>query len=239
MAPTEILACAARGQTCAAAAAVRHGARSGLRQPERARAQRGGARNLASGEAARCGRNARVAHQGVDFDRLGLGDHRRTASFRRRAARASARQGDFAAHAAHDGDADSANARAIGLRRSRPFGHRRASARTDADRNVRGSNEPARTASTSSCARTSREDVKPTSSRPRSRKAKTRSRAPSPRPSGCERDVFPDLRLGLLHGRLARARKRGDHEPLRPRRARRAGLDDRRRSRRRRRQRDA
>ncbi len=72
--------------------------------------------------------------------------------------------------------------------------------------------------------------------RRRSTRARTHSPAPSSKPNGCSATSFTDLRVGLLHGRLSSRDKEETMCALRSRRARRAGLDDRRRGRRGRRQ---
>ena len=202
MAPTELLAWQHASKLAPLLLPFGLGVEARLRQPERALAH-GGAGEARQRRGRARGRNARAADRGRRFRSPGLGDHRRAASLRRRAARASARQGHLAAHAAHDGDADSAHARAIGLCRSRPLDHRRAAARAHADRDLCRSHEPLRHASTSSFARTSRAGHQAYIVAPaidEGERALTSAVAEAERLA--QRTSFPDLRLGLLHGRL-------------------------------------
>ncbi len=127
---------AARREARSTAAAVRIGRRGALRQPELALA-RWGPRE--AGERRGFGRrgDARAARRARRFRSSGPGHHRRAAPLRRRAASPAARQGQVAAHPAHDRDPDPANVGSVGLCRPRPFHHRRAAAGAHADRDVR------------------------------------------------------------------------------------------------------
>ena len=92
------------------------------RQPAQ-RGASGGARGDCLGRGADGRRHARRARGPRALQSAWPRDHRRAASFRRRAARPASSQGTPARRARDDGDADSAHADADGVRRPRRVGH--------------------------------------------------------------------------------------------------------------------
>ena len=202
-------------------------------QGARERRTRERAHRLGRGRAGR--RHARAAHRKRRIRAAGPGDHRRAAPLRRRAARATARQERRAAHALHDRDADPAHARANEVRRPRSLDHRRAAARPHAGRHLRRSARAARARSTTSCARTSNAGRQAYVVAPAIDAGETALRSALAEAEYMRRDVFPDLRVAVLHGRMPPKEKDAVMDGFKRGDDRRARRDDRRRSRRRRR----
>ena len=127
---------AARAQARAAAAAVRRARRRRLGEPDGARPRADVQGRLASGECDLAVGTHALLTETVDVSPARARDRRRAAPVRRHAARAATLEEPRPAHPVHDGDADSAHARAVALRRSRPVGPRRAAAGPHADRDL-------------------------------------------------------------------------------------------------------
>ena len=108
-------------------------------------------------------RDARADPEGGRVPRPRRRGRRRAAPLRRRAAERP-RRGSCAARAAHDGDADPADARADGLRRPRRVRDRGAAGRPQADRDRVGGSRSGARRRTSGCGATSRTAARRTSS---------------------------------------------------------------------------
>ncbi len=163
---------------------------------------------LANGEAAVAIGTHALIQEGVEFKRLGLAvvdEQHRFGVEQRDALR---QKGHQSAHARDDRDADPAHAGADALRRPGCLGARRDAPAGRLPIITRWRAGASGRRRTSWCARRSRRDARRTSSArwSRSRRRWRRSRR-SRSSSGSRRDVFPDLRLGLVHGQLRPAEK--------------------------------
>ena len=157
-----------------------------------------------------------LIQEGVSFRNLGIAvvDEQHRFGVMQRAAlreRMVARRGrpDDAAPARDVGHADPAHARADPLRRPRRLGDRRAAARPQADQDDVGRPGRARPRPTTSCASRCEQGRQAFVVCPLIEESDdARRRAPPRRStSACRPQVFPDLRLGLLHGRMSGAEK--------------------------------
>ena len=141
--------------------------------------------------------------EGRRVPRARAGDHRRAASLRRHAARDAAREGRASGRAGDDGDADSAHARAHGVRRSRRVGHPRPAAGAAADHGRSAAPE------------SRRDDVYELARRELEagrqvyviyplveESEKVDLRAATAMADTLQAEVFPEYRVALLHGRL-------------------------------------
>ena len=157
---------------------------------------------MRSGEAALAVGTHALLTESVDFARLGLViiDEQHRFGVEQRA-RLRAKSG--APHTLlHDRDADSAHARADEVRRPGSLDHRRAAAGTNAGRDLSSSAQAGRTWSTSSCARTSTRGQQAYVVAPAIDAGETALRSALAEAEYIQREVFPELRVAVLHGRM-------------------------------------